>query len=90
MQLEYWPFLSGAVTTLPQSHIQLLITGYYRTRVGGDPLPQGDATLVTYAINYFVDPDQSIAIGLERETGESPVWNFRDETRTMIGLRLKL
>jgi hypothetical protein len=32
---------------------------------------------------------KSIAVGFERDNGESPVRNFRDETRTTLGLRLK-
>lgn len=89
LALEWWPFLAGRGTDHPSSHVQLLLEYIYRSKIGGDSLPQGDVGLLTYGLTYYLDPDQTIGIGIEREDGAGTTRNFVDEERTTVALRVK-
>lgn len=87
--IEYWPFLLGRGTENVVSRLQILVEYTGRWHIGGDPLPEGSANLLTAGVTYYLDSAQTIGIGIEREDGESPVRNFRDEERTTVSLRAK-
>lgn len=89
LALEYWPLMVGDRTVAPDARLQLLAEFTHRARLGGDALPEGSATLLTYGLTYYFDAKQAIGIGIEHEDGENPSRNFRDEERTTLSLRLK-
>lgn len=88
MAIEYWPILSWN-NKLAESRLQFLAEYVHRSRVSGDPLPEGDANLVTFGLTYYFDGAKAVGIGIEHEDGENPTRNFVDEERTTVSLKVK-